>query len=165
MVYNTILTDITGLDNIEPGSITDLSIYYNFTLFECDAWSICQYLNSPNGTIEIHDNALGCNDTIQVQAACNGVSVKEIRSENNFTIIPNPLESTTLIEYTLQQNSLVTLKILDMSGREMATLVNEVQQRGSQKVIFETNDLQIGIYLCVLKTDLEIQTKKIIKLK
>ncbi len=48
----------------------------------------------------------------------------------------------------------------------MITLVNEVQQQGKQKVVFNTADLPAGIYFCVLKTNPPAggQTKKMIKL-
>ena len=58
---NTVLTILTGLDSIEPGTINDLSIFGNPSLCDCDALSICQYLSAPNGTIDIHNNATGCN--------------------------------------------------------------------------------------------------------
>ncbi len=164
---NTALTDLTDLDNIEAGSITELFIVDNTSLSSCEAKSICDYLATPNGIIEIHDNAPGCNSKEEVQEACDSIaSVWEICSENTFTISPNPMNPTTLIQYTLNQNSEVTLQILDLSGRLVAFLVNEVQQQGEQQVIFNTSDLPAGIYFCILKTNPARvgQTKKIIKL-
>ncbi len=159
------LNNLSGLENIAASSIENLLIANNNLLSECDVKSICDYLAAPNGTIEIHDNAPGCNNQQQVQDACDSItSVRELIPENTFTISPNPLESTTLIEYTLKNNSPVTLKILDLSGREMTTLVNEVQQQGEQKVVFNTNGLPAGIYFCVIKTNQGIQTIKLIKL-
>ena len=178
---NVILTSLSGLENIEPGTISDLSIYENDFLSNCDAYSICEYLLSLNGTYDIHNNAEGCNSfeeveaacletSVQelsfeeVEAACLQTSVQELSSEEKFTIIPNPLGSSSLIQYTLPNNSPVTLKILDLSGREMAMLVNEVQQQGEQKVVFNTTGLPAGVYFCVLKTNEGIQTRKMIKL-
>ena len=165
IVFNTSLTSLSGLENIEAATITDLSIFLNTNLSDCDAQSICDYLATPNGTIEIHDNASGCASQSEVQADCDSItSVVEIQSDKTFTISPNPLESTSLIQYTLNQNSPVTLQILDLSGREMLILVDEYQQQGEQHIIFNTGDLPSGIYFCVLKTNNEKQTKKIIKL-
>ena len=161
---NTVLSELTGLENIEAGSIADLSIYYNFELSECDIWNICYYINNTSGTIDIHDNATGCNSQEEVIEACL-TSVCETITENKFIISPNPLESTTLIQYTLHQSSQVTLKILDLSGREMITIVNEFQMYGEHKVIFKGKGLKPGIYFCVLKTNDGIQTTKIIKLR
>jgi len=58
------------LQNINPNSITDLGIYSNSILSECDVQSICAYLVNPGGTIEIYDNASGCNTQQQVEDDC-----------------------------------------------------------------------------------------------
>ena len=160
---NTVLTILTGLDSIAPGTINDLSIFGNPSLCDCDVLSICQYLSAPNGTIDIHNNAPGCNSQQEVEDACL-TDVLVTKYEDVFIIIPNPMESTTLITYTLLHNSPVTLKILDLSGREIATIVDEVQKQGEQKVVFNTAALPAGVYFCVLKTNEGVQTKKMIKL-
>ena len=113
---HNVLTSLIGLENIDAVSISNLYIYGNELLSTCDVKSICDYLANPNGLLIISNNATGCNNPGQVQAACLETSVQELSSEENFTITPNPLESTTSITYTLQQNSPVTLKILDLSG-------------------------------------------------
>jgi len=67
---NYALTGLTGLDNINPDSINGLSITNNSALSFCDVQSICDYLDSPNGTIDIHDNAPGCNIWLEIYYAC-----------------------------------------------------------------------------------------------
>lgn len=67
---NTSLTSLFGIENIVAGTITDIQIINNDTLATCDVQSICEYLASPNGTIEIHDNFTGCNSQEEVEAAC-----------------------------------------------------------------------------------------------
>ncbi|MCD4729846.1 MAG: T9SS type A sorting domain-containing protein [Bacteroidales bacterium] len=91
-------------------------------------------------------------------------SISEVKFKETFTISPNPLASKTDISYTLNESSHAILKILDISGREIITLVNEVQQKGEQRIDFNTTGLPAGIYFCVLKTNERIQTKKMIKL-
>ena len=164
IVNNDSLVSLSGLENIAPASIIDLNIYNNPLLSFCEVASICDYLQSPNGTIDIHDNAPGCNSPEEVEEACEAVSVDEIRLENNYSIFPNPLNSTTLIQYILHQNSPVILRIIDLSGREIVTLVNKFQQQGEQRVVFNSEGLQPGIYFCVLKTKEGMETKKIVKL-
>ena len=152
------------MNNIEAESIDDLSIYYNFELSECHVQTICDYLANSTGTIEIHDNAVGCNSKQEVMDSCLITSVNDIQLKESLSIYPNPLKSTTLIQYTLRQNSPVIIKILDLTGQEIITLVNEIQQKGEQHIIFNTGDLSAGIYFCTLKTNSGMQTKKIIKL-
>jgi len=82
---------------------------------------------------------------------------------NELIISPNPMESSTQIEYVLYHNSSVNLKIIDLSGQTIATLVNKFQQQGKQKVSFNGTTLAAGIYFCVLKTSSGIQAAKLIK--
>ncbi|RLD53162.1 MAG: hypothetical protein DRJ05_16810, partial [Bacteroidetes bacterium] len=67
---NGSLTSLSGLGNINPGSIIGLSIFNNGLLTTCDVQSICDYLASPNGTIEVYNNYTGCNSPEEVEAAC-----------------------------------------------------------------------------------------------
>ncbi|MBU1298163.1 MAG: T9SS type A sorting domain-containing protein [Bacteroidetes bacterium] len=57
----------------------------------------------------------------------------EFKLEQNY---PNPFNPTTIIRYDIPTEGLVTLKIYDILGREVATLVNEVKQVGSYEVVF-----------------------------
>lgn len=160
---NTSLTSLIGLDNV--ASIGgDLNIRNNSELFICDVQSICDYLATPLGTIEIYNNAPGCNSPEEVEEACENVSIQKSNFNDSFTIFPNPVGSNTQIQYTLYQNSSISLKILDVSGREITTLVNEVQPKGEQEVIFSCAGLPAGIYFCILKTTHFTTTTKIIKL-
>jgi hypothetical protein len=157
------LTSLWGLENIKSESIVDLSIYDNSVLSECDIWNICYYLNNTSGIVDIHDNASGCDTEDEISEACL-TSVCNIDFQDKITISPNPLNSTTFIQYTLHQNSLVIIKIMDLSGRLVVSLVNEIQQQGEQKIEFNTTGLPAGIYFCVLKTNEGVQMRKIVKL-
>jgi len=160
---NDVLPSLTGLENIEPTSITDLTITNNGELYDCDIWPICQYLQAPGGTVVIEENALECNSIEEVEEHCL-TEIEEYLSKDNLNISPNPLESNAVITYTLKENSNVTMEILDLSGRLVVSLVNEIQQQGKQRIEFNTMGLPAGIYFCVLKTNQGIQTKKMIKL-
>jgi len=67
---NDALASLTGLDNIEASSIANLNIRNNSSLSTCDVQSICDYIVSPGGTIEIYNNASGCNNPPEVANAC-----------------------------------------------------------------------------------------------
>jgi hypothetical protein len=163
IIENSNLTSLFGIENIQPSSITNLSIYNNPYLISCDVQSICEYLVSTNWTIEIHNNAAGCNSPEEVVEACI-TGVQELSNENTFIYSPNPMESTTLIQYILHYNSPVTLEIFDLRGQSIVTLVDELQQQGEQKVVFNGIELQPGIYFCTFKTNEGMQTIKMIKL-
>jgi len=99
-------------------------------------------------------------------------SATDIRSmENNkmsFQLMqnyPNPFNPSTKIQYAIGGRQLVTLKIYDMLGREVAAIVNEVQKAGNYEVNFNGANLSTGIYFYQLKAGNFEQTKKLILLK
>jgi hypothetical protein len=63
--------------------------------------------------------------------------------EQNYT---NPFNPTTIIKYQIPELSFVTLKVYDVLGNEIATLVNEEKSRGSYEVEFDALRLTSGIY-------------------
>lgn len=68
--YSDSLNSLAGLDYIQPATITGLSIRSNPVLSTCEVRSICDYLSVPGGTIEIQNNATGCNNSQEVENAC-----------------------------------------------------------------------------------------------
>ncbi|RPI06640.1 MAG: T9SS C-terminal target domain-containing protein [Ignavibacteriae bacterium] len=82
-----------------------------------------------------------------------------------FTNYPNPFNPSTKIRYAIPQNSYITLKVFDLRGREIATLVNEKKAPGNYEVTFNAGNLTSGIYFYQLRTENYIQTKKMILLQ
>ena len=82
--------------------------------------------------------------------------------EQNY---PNPFNPVTQIEYSLVKDGLVTLKIFDVLGKEVATLVNEEKQAGTYTVQFNAGNRSSGIYFYQLNTKDFVGTKKMILLK
>jgi hypothetical protein len=78
---------------------------------------------------------------------------------------PNPFNPSTIINYQLPVNNLVTLKVFDVIGREVATLVNERQEAGSYQATFTAKGLSSGIYFYQLKTGSYSLTKHMVLLK
>jgi len=67
---NAVLTNLSGLENVDAGSVDFLRIYGNPSLSDCQVQSICDYLASPAGEIDIFSNAEGCNNPPEVSAGC-----------------------------------------------------------------------------------------------
>jgi len=82
--------------------------------------------------------------------------------EQNY---PNPFNPTTTIAYEITQQGFVTLKVYDILGREVATLVNEEKPSGNYEVEFGGIGLPSGVYFYTLKVGDFIQTRKMILLK
>ncbi len=82
--------------------------------------------------------------------------------EQNF---PNPFNPSTKISWQSPVNSHQTLKIYDVLGNEVATLVNEYRTAGKYEAEFNANNLASGIYYYQLKVGEFVQTKKMVLIK
>jgi len=78
---------------------------------------------------------------------------------------PNPFNPITVIRYSLIENRFLTLKVYDILGNEVATLVNEKQNAGSYSVDFDGSNFPSGIYFYKLQTDNFSETKKMTIIK
>jgi hypothetical protein len=78
---------------------------------------------------------------------------------------PNPFNPTTTISYQLPANSFTTLKVFDLLGREVATLVNEVKMAGTYTATLNASRFSSGVYFYQLKAENYLQTKKMVILK
>ena len=80
---------------------------------------------------------------------------------------PNPFNPSTIISYQLPKASNVTLKVFDVLGREVATLVDEYRNAGSYDVEFRIENLELssGIYFYQLKAGDFVETKKMLLIK
>ena len=107
-----------------------------------------------NGNYEYHD----LNDEVVI-----GVPDK-FSLEQNY---PNPFNPSTVISYSLSENSLVTLKVYDVIGNEVATLVNEKQNSGIYNYQFSTVNYQLssGVYFYKIEAGSFSVVKRMILLK
>ena len=78
---------------------------------------------------------------------------------------PNPFNPTTTIVYTLPKQQHVTLKVYDLMGREMVTLVDEAQDAGRYDIIFDATQLPSGTYFYRLLTEEVSLTEKLTLMK
>ena len=77
---------------------------------------------------------------------------------------PNPFNPNTVISREQPFGGHVSLKVYDILGREVATLVNEEKAAGNYKVTFDSKDLASGIYFYRLKADNFVQIRKMVLL-
>lgn len=72
---------------------------------------------------------------------------------NSINIYPNPFTNYINLDYSLLKNSKVTLRIYDITGQLISTLVDEFQGTGDYKITFEGSDLAEGVYYYELKSN------------
>ena len=82
--------------------------------------------------------------------------------DQNF---PNSFNPSTMIKYQIPQYGFVTLRIYDILGSEVKTLVNEYKEIGRYEVKFDASDLPSGMYIYQLKSGEFISSKKMMLVK
>jgi hypothetical protein len=88
--------------------------------------------------------------------------VSKYKLEQNY---PNPFNPSTRIKYTIPSTEFVSLKVYDILGNEITTLVSEEKSIGTYEVNWNAVDLPSGIYFCKLSAGNFIQTRKMTLLK
>ncbi len=78
---------------------------------------------------------------------------------------PNPFNPTTKIKFSLPKNSNVAIKIYDITGREVSTLINEKLNAGTYIVDWDASNFASGVYFYSLQTDNFTETKKLVLIK
>jgi len=96
-------------------------------------------------------------DLVEVDVAANQYEL--------FQNFPNPFNPTTDIEFRLSASGLTTLKVFDVLGNELSTLVNEQKAVGKYKVTFDASNLPSGTYFYTMIAGNYSATKKMILLK
>jgi len=86
----------------------------------------------------------------------------EYKLEQNY---PNPFNPSTIIRFNIPENGLVSLKIYNVLGQEVASLVNEEMSSGSYNVSFNASNLSSGIYFYTLNSKNYTSTKKMVLMK
>jgi hypothetical protein len=149
---NPLITNLSGLDNIAPESISILSITYNPLLSNCQAQSICEYLLDPSGGLEINNNATGCNSVDQVESSCL-VGIGEVNSEPGFKIFPNP--ATNEIYISSGNGSILDkINIYNQLGQKVLSknqIINPI----------DVSELKSGIYMIELLSGNSTNRKKL----
>ncbi len=149
------------------------------TKFDGTNWT--NYFSSNSGLPDNHINGISTDQNGNKWiATANGLAIfneggvvsveenKNIFISEGFLIsqnYPNPFNPSTKINYQLPVAGNVTLKVYDVLGNEIATLVNEEKPAGSFEIEFKANYLPSGVYFYQLKAGDYVETKKMILLK
>lgn len=108
-----------------------------------------------------HNGVYGDNDLV-------GINNSSYKIPNEFSLkqnYPNPFNSTTNINYELPIANFIILKIYNIVGKEVATLVNEKQDPGRYSVQFYGSSLPSGIYFYRIKAGNFSKTMKMLQIK
>ncbi len=112
--------------------------------------------------------AVGSGGSILKYENTTGIKDDKSSKEMNFSLnqnYPNPFNPSTQISYAVGRPSYVTLKIYDVLGNIVATLVNEMKPAGNYSINFNASSLSSGVYFYTLSAGNFVETKKLILMK
>lgn len=131
-------------------------------IWDADSLSIVVFVQSSSSKTVYQSETISNLDLVlSTDEESNNIPYKFILEQN----YPNPFNPSTIIGYQLPVSSNVTLKVYDLLGREVATLVDEFKPEGSYKTTFNALELANGIYFYELRARNYSETKKMIFLK
>ena len=87
---------------------------------------------------------------------------EETDEQISLAIFPNPTSDFTTIQFTLTKSSNVSIKVFDLSGREVATVLNKNADQGDHSFQLNTAQFSKGIYMVRLMSDAGIENQKLI---
>ncbi len=153
-----------GLASLKDGTITKYDSQYNspydkiITTIKVDAEDNVWYGTIDYGLFKYdHTNF---NPITDIKETTNIPS--EFHLSQNF---PNPFNPSTTIKYSILQEGLVKIRVFDILGNEIKTLVNEEMPAGSYEVKFDAVNLSSGVYLYRITSGNYSATKKMVLLR
>ena len=147
-------TDVNEVIPTEPS--TQVPVYYYIKAFGQLAES--NYESEPTNTVGI--NVRGGFDKL-LQNSIDNLPNDYILLQN----YPNPFNPSTKISYSIKEEGLVTLKVYDVLGKEIATLVNENKATGTYEAEFNASQLPSGMYIYKIQSGQFSDVKKMILTK
>ncbi|MCF6268819.1 MAG: T9SS type A sorting domain-containing protein [Melioribacteraceae bacterium] len=169
---------------IEPNEIKDsntnvsitTTIFYSAASNKLSATEYNIWVGSNNGLARLTETDGFWEGDWKVYIAPTDVKDEISPTQNQFKLeqnYPNPFNPSTVIKYSIPSVQtpllggvgLVTLKIYDILGREVATLVNKNQKAGNYEVVFIASNLTSGVYYYRLQSGSMVVTKKLLLLK
>jgi uncharacterized delta-60 repeat protein len=137
--YNGLGWDYVG------GSVNTVENYVEAS--DITKFNIFAFADPDSITLDVEDELYGLN---------------EYQLEQNY---PNPFNPTTLIQFAIPEKSDVTLKVFDVLGTEVATLVDEEKNPGRYEIVFAGQGISSGVYFYKLQAGNYSSIKKMILLK
>ena len=78
---------------------------------------------------------------------------------------PNPFNPTTVIPYFVHHKTHVTIEVVNLVGQKVVTLINESQESGVHKAVFDASGFPTGNYFSILKADGQVQVRRLVFMK
>ncbi len=184
--------DVVWLDTRDyPGTVLT-SLYYAYSLDAGDTWSeniplsdffdphlgwpqqdkmgdyFDMYSNETGAHLAWANTFNGEQDVYYGHITPQFTGTDELKNKTSISLsqnFPNPFKDQTSIRYYLAEQSFVSLSVFDITGREVAILINEIQNAGNYQATFSATRLESGVYYYQLQAGDDIVTRKLMILK
>lgn len=120
------------------------------------------FLTTRKNSINTQLTNLGINCTTSLEEAETNTIPQKFNLYQNY---PNPFNPSTTIEYDIPNAGLVVLKVYNILGKEVRTLVNEYKDAGAYRVSFNTGELASGVYVYQITSGNSTLTKRMVLVK
>jgi len=167
-VYRGVSSDGTNPPPLNQFSLIHTTANANTFIYIDDAVSIgggykfFYYVKAYNGSLSDPSNLVSTNGYFLEKKKMGESYVERFNLKQNY---PNPFNPVTTISFTLQEKSFVSLKIYDVFGNEMATLVSGLKESGSHNITFDASRFASGVYFYEINVNNHKTTKKMILTK
>jgi len=157
-----------GYGQIQTGNATDI---YTPFIIDIDYWNDTIIPDSAEIQIQAYSSNKPKGDSILYIDCLNfdGLFdkierpyVTDNNSDLDINIYPNPFDEQTTISFSVPEKQRIVIRILDISGNEIAQLTDKQYNAGEHKLIFSSTGLAKGLYICVINTEKSVCYRKLI---
>ncbi|MDE3057712.1 MAG: T9SS type A sorting domain-containing protein [Bacteroidota bacterium] len=148
-------------DSVSAHDSVKIKIYYKPTAIGVDTAYALVNTNDPYSS-QATVTLIGKAGVTAVQLPSGSQAPVSYSLAQNY---PNPFNPTTQIRFEIPISGFVTLKVFDVLGREVATLVNEQQSPGTHEVSFDAGNFSSGIYFYTIRVGEYSAVRKMLLLK
>ena len=131
-------------------------------------WNHDQYDGGFNGIVDRFRASSKQEDWVLSKSSITGINDKVTDIAKSFYLsqnFPNPFNPSTTINYSLPKTSFVTIKVYDILGREISTLINSEKLPGNYEIKFDGINLSSGIYFYQMRAGDFVEVRKFVLMK
>ena len=92
----------------------------------------------------------------------SGVGIDEHQTSTTTHVYPNPVANTLTVQYQLDEDSPVSITVLDLTGRTVLCQPEALQSAGINHTLLDFTSLPAGIYMCQIRTKRGVETVKVV---
>lgn len=161
------ISDNITYDSLNATAYKNLSYLLHTDGINCKYIKLCLTVSS-DSDLECSLKELYASDFALNKSNIQSKYIKNLEELNTYNLdqnFPNPFNPSTEIKFQIPQPGIITLKVYDILGNEVRTILNEYKEKGEYSLTFEASNLASGVYLYQLKAGSYIQTRKMIFIK